>query len=93
MGDQHQADGEEQSGAGVSLIGAEAPDQPGQQHGHDAEDEQRMAEAAVIGHVGDCIAVVDDHVEVGQGAEHGAVGERLAALPASEHRALYAGAE
>jgi len=52
-----------------------------------------MAEAAVIGHVGHGIAVVDDHVEIGERAEQGAVEQRLAALPAAEQGGLDAGAE
>ncbi len=52
-----------------------------------------MAEATMIGHVSDRIAVIDDHIEVRQRAEYGTINEGLAALPASEHRALYAGAK
>ncbi|MCK7533444.1 MAG: hypothetical protein MZV63_21625, partial [Marinilabiliales bacterium] len=93
VGDQHQPDREEKSRPGVALVWAESPDQPGQQHREQTQHEQGMAEATVIGHVGDRIAVVDDHIEVRQGAEHSAVSERLATLPATEHRTLHAGAE
>ena len=52
-----------------------------------------MAETAVVGHVGHGIAVFHDHVQIGNGSEHRAVEQSFAALPATEQRALDAGAE
>ena len=93
MGDQRQPDGEEQSSCGVARIGAQPAGDQGDQHGQAAENKQRVAEAAVVGHVGDGIAVVDDHVQVGQGAEHGAIEQCPTALPAAEQGALNGGTE
>ncbi|MCY1182445.1 hypothetical protein D9M73_230040 [compost metagenome] len=52
-----------------------------------------MAEAPVMGHGFHRIGVADYHVQVGEGAEQGAIEQRLAPLPAAEQRALDAGAE
>ncbi|MDT4854088.1 hypothetical protein FQZ97_883750 [compost metagenome] len=93
VGGQHQPEAEEQPPRGVVRIRPPAPDQPGEQYGQAAEDKDRMAEAAVVGHGGHRVGIADHHVQVRQGAEHGAIQKGLAALPAAEHRALDGGAE
>ncbi len=93
VGDQHQPERQEQASVRIAGVRAVTPDQPGQQQRQAAEHEQRVAEAAVIGHVAHGIAVIDDHVQIGQGGEGGTVQQRLAPLPATEQGALDAGAE
>src|SRR5690606_38285753 len=93
MGDQHQPDGQEQAACRVGRVGPPAAHQQGKCHGQQAEHQQRMAETTVVGRTGHGVAVVDDHVKVGQSAEHGAVEQGAAALPAPEQGALHGGAE
>ena len=78
---------------GKRILILDKENQPGQHHRQQAEREQRMAEATVIGHLCHGIAVVDDHVEVGQGAEYGAIQQRPASLPAAQQGRLNRGAE
>src|SRR5690606_27553214 len=47
----------------------------------------------LVGHVGDGIAVIQHHIQIGQRAQHRAIEQRLAALPASEQGALERGAQ
>ncbi|MCY1549892.1 hypothetical protein D9M68_860940 [compost metagenome] len=93
MGHQHQPEGEEQALCGVPGIGPPSSHQQGEQRGQGAEDEERMAEAPVVGHRRHRVGVVDHHVHIRQGAQQCAVEQRLAPLPAAEQRALDGGAE
>ena len=52
-----------------------------------------MAETSVVRHVGHGVAVINHHIQIRQGAEHSAIQQRLAALPAAEQCALNAGAK
>ena len=52
-----------------------------------------MAEATVVGHIGDGVAVIYQHIHVRQGGQRCAECQRFAALPAAKHGALDRGAE
>lgn len=50
-----------------------------------------MTESTVISHIGYGIAVIDNHIQIRQRAEHGAIQQRLTPLPAAEQCALNTG--
>ncbi|MNH35771.1 hypothetical protein D3C79_964860 [compost metagenome] len=52
-----------------------------------------MGEPPVVSHLRHRVGVADDHVQVRQRGQRGAVQQSTAALDASEHSALQGGAE
>src|SRR5690606_31397147 len=86
-------DTQPQANRAVTRMRTIAAHQPGQQHADRRRHQQGMAESAVIGHVGHGIAVVKKHIQIRQGAQCGAVQQRLAPLPAAQQRPLNGGAE
>jgi hypothetical protein len=77
----------------VSRRAMQPPQEPRDQRGGERQEEQRVRLGAVEREVGHRTAARDQHVEVGQGAEHRAPGRGLAPHAPAQHRFADRGAE
>ena len=70
-----------------------APEQPGKGHCQRGQNEQRMAESTVLGEIGHCGAVIDDDIQIREGAQNCACQQNRAAKSLAGYGAGQGGAQ